>query len=182
MPHRLRSSRSYEQPVSRTIRFSNTYFQSTPFEWSLLDEETRNSVSIAEFKRKLLLQIRPPCRSVYNAHNVIGIRNLTRLRVGFSPLNEHRFRHNFDCLSPLCVCGVGNEDNEHFLLNCPLFANARRDLFGQLTDIALLVFPVFDYEALSNLVLFGDDKLNIISNRMILEAIISFIEKTRRLH
>ena len=65
-------------------------------------------------------------------HNVTGIRNLTRLRVGFSPLNEHRFRHNFDCLSPLCVCGIGNEDNEHFLLHCPLFDNARRDLFGQL--------------------------------------------------
>ena len=89
MPYRLRSSRSYEQPVNRTVRFSNTYFQSTPFEWNLLDEKTRNSVSIGEFKRKLLVQIRPPCRSVYNVHNVTGIRNLTRLRVGFSPLNEH---------------------------------------------------------------------------------------------
>ena len=33
-----------------------------------------------------------------------------------------------------------------------------------------------------NLLLFGDDKLNIVSNRMILEATISFIEKTKRLH
>ena len=98
-------------------------------------------------------------------HNVTGIRNLTRLRVGFSPLNEHRFRHNFDCPSPLCACGVGNEDNEHFLLHCPLFANARRDLLGQLRDIPLLDFSVLDNEALSNLLLFGDDKLNIVSNR-----------------
>ena len=182
VPYRLRSSRSYAQPVSRTVRFSNTYFQSAPFEWNLLEEDTRNSVSIGEFKRKLLIQIRPPCRSVYNVHNVTGIRNLTRLRVGFSPLNEHRFRHNFDCLSPLCVCGIGNEDNEHFLLHCPLFDNARRDLFGQLRDIPLLDFSVLDNEALSNLLLFGDDKSNIVSNRMILEATISFIEKTKRLH
>ena len=162
VPYRLRSSRSYAQPVSRTVRFSNTYFQSAPFEWNLLEEDTRNSVSIGEFKRKLLIQIRPPCRSVYNVHNVTGIRNLTRLRVGFSPLNEHRFRHNFDCLSPFCVCGIGNEDNEHFLLHCPLFDNARRDLFGQLRDIPLLNFSVLDNEALSNLLLSGDDKLNIV--------------------
>ena len=151
MPYPLRSSRPYAQPVSRTDRFSNTYFQSTPFEWNLLDEDTRNSVSIGEFKRKLLVQIRPPCRSVYNVHNVTGVRNFTRLRVGFSPLNEHRFRHNFDCLSPLCVCGKGNEDTEHFLLHCPLFDNARSNLFGQLGDIPKLEFSVLDNEALSNL-------------------------------
>ena len=182
VPYPLRSSRPYAQPVSRTDRFSNTYFQSTPFEWNLLDEDTRNSVSIGEFKRKLLVQIRPPCRPVYNVHNVTGVRNLTRLRVGFSPLNEHRFRHNFDCLSPLCVCGKGNEDTEHFLLHCPLFDNARSNLFGQLGDIPKLEFSVLDNEALSNLLLFGDRKLNIVSNRMILEATILFIEKTKRLH
>ena len=66
----------------------------TPFEWNMLDEDTRNSVSIGEFKRKLLVQIRLPCKSVYNVHNVTGVRNLTRLRVGFSPLNEHRIRHD----------------------------------------------------------------------------------------
>ena len=82
----------------------------------------------------------------------------------------------------MCVCGIRNEDNENFLLHCPLFANARRDLFGQLRDIPLLDFSVLDNEALSNLLLFGDDKLNIVSNRMILEASISFIEKTKRLH
>ena len=182
VPYPLRSSRPYAQPVSRTDRFSNTYFQSTPFEWNLLDEDTRNSASIGEFKRKLLVQIRPPCRSVYNVHNVTGVRNLTRLSVGFSPLNEHRFRHNFDCLSPLCVCGKGNEDTEHFLLHCPLFDNARSNLFGQLGDIPKLEFSVLDNEALSNLLLFGDRKLNIVSNRMILEATILFIEKTKRLH
>jgi hypothetical protein len=80
------------------------------------------------------------------------------------------------------MCGVGNEDNEHYILHCPLFENARRDLFGQLGDIPLLDVSVLDNEALGNLLLFGDEKLNIVSNRMILEATISFIEKTKRLH
>ena len=63
-----------------------------------------------------------------------------------------------------------------------IFDNARRDLFGQLGDIPLLDFTVLDNEALSNLLLFGEDKLNIFSNRMILEATMLFIEKTKRLH
>ena len=68
VPYSLRSSCSYAQPVSRTVRFSNTYFINTIFEWNLLDEDTRNSVSIGESKRKLLVQIRPPCRHVYTVH------------------------------------------------------------------------------------------------------------------
>ena len=63
-----------------------------------------------------------------------------------------------------------------------IFDNARRDLFGLLRVIPPLDFPVLDNEALSNFALFGDDKLNIVSNRMIPEASISFIEKTKGLH
>ena len=53
----------------------------------------------------------------------------------FSPLNEHRFRHDFDCLSPICTCGTGNEDNEHYLLHCPQFTAQRQDLLGQVSDV-----------------------------------------------
>ena len=80
------------------------------------------------------------------------------------------------------MCGKGNEDTEHFLLHCPLFDNARSNLCGQLGDIPKLDFSVLDNEALSNLLLFGDRKVNSVSNRLIMEATIVFIEKTKRLH
>ena len=32
---------------------------------------------------------------VYNIHDPIGLKFLTRLRVNFSHLREHKFRHNF---------------------------------------------------------------------------------------
>ena len=53
------------------------------------------------------------------------------LRVEFSALNGHRFKHNFACLSTMCVCGTGKENNEHFLL----YSILRQDLFDQLSDI-----------------------------------------------
>ena len=85
------------QPTGTTARFASTYFQNVLFEWNLLDQNIKDSNTLAEFKRQLLAVIRPVKQSVYNVYNMTGIRNLTKLRVKFSPLNEHRFRHNCDC-------------------------------------------------------------------------------------
>ena len=82
------------------VRFSNTYFQNVLSEWHSLDNNIKESETISEFKRKLLAVIRPKQRSVYSVYDRVGIKNLTKLRLKFSPLNEHRFRHHFDCFSP----------------------------------------------------------------------------------
>ena len=96
----------------------------------MLDDDIKNSQSIFEFKRKLLANIRPSKNHFYDVFDIEGIKNL---RVNFSPLNEQRSRHNFDCSSPTCIGGRGTEDNEHFLLHCHQFDLMRRDLFSQLT-------------------------------------------------
>ena len=45
-------------------------------------------------------------RPVFSEHDPIGIKLLTRLRLGFSHLNEHKFRHNFgDTVSAMCDGG-----------------------------------------------------------------------------
>ena len=49
-----RTIRGYHQCSCRTVRFSNTYCQNTLYEWNLLSDETKDSLSITEFKRKLL--------------------------------------------------------------------------------------------------------------------------------
>ena len=94
--HNLRSARLYEQNIGRTVRFSNTYFQNILFEWNSLTLDVRNSTSVAEFKRKLLGIIRPAQKPTYNIHDIAGIRLLTKLRLNFSALNEHKFRHNLN--------------------------------------------------------------------------------------
>ena len=102
LTYSLRNPSAYEQPAARTVRFSNTYFRNTLFEWNSLDSETQNATTIAQFKKKLLSIIRPVKNSTYRISDISGIRLLTRLRLQFSALNEHRFRHAFDCLSPVC--------------------------------------------------------------------------------
>ena len=55
--------------------------------------------------------------------------------VQFSDLRQDRFRHRFHCSNPMCLCQMGIEGNEHFLLHCPLYTNYRKDLFDRLSNI-----------------------------------------------
>ena len=70
---------------------------------------------MSTFKNKLLSFIRPVQNNIFNIFDPIGLKFLTRLRLGFSHLNEHRFRHTFqDCMNTLCSCSSdGTQPSEH---------------------------------------------------------------------
>lgn len=77
---------------------------------------------------------------------------------------------------------VWHDDNQHFLLHCPLFESAERDFIFHFGDIPVLNFSVLENDALMGLLLFCDEKLNIASDSLILKATISFIKRTMWLH
>ena len=142
----------------------------------------RNSPSVSQFKKNLLAIIRPSKNPTYNIRDILGIKLLTKLRVEFSSLNGHRFKHNFACLGPIGVCGTVTEDNEHFLLHCPLYSILRQDLFDQLSDIDGFNVADVNPTELCPLLLFGDQTLGTVANRIRLEATISFIKASARLN
>ena len=51
LTYSLRNSSAYEQTAARTVRFSNTYFRNTMFEWNSLDSEIKNATTIAQSKK-----------------------------------------------------------------------------------------------------------------------------------
>ena len=58
-----------------------------------------------------------------------GIKLLSRLRLNFSHLNEHKFRHNFrDIVNPLYLCNGEPETTSDYPLRCPLFAEQKTKL------------------------------------------------------
>ena len=75
--------------------FKNSFFLSAITEWNKLDCYIRNADSFKVFKKRLLSFIRPVPNSIYNIHNPLGGKYLTRLRIRFSHLKEHKFKHNF---------------------------------------------------------------------------------------
>ena len=93
--------------------------------------------TISQFKKNLLAIIRPRKNPTYSIRDILGTKLLTKLRVEFSALNGHRFKHNFICLRPMCVCGTGTEDNEHFLLHYPLYSILRQRTMSIFSCITL---------------------------------------------
>ena len=74
--------------------FKNSFFSSAITEWNRLDLNIRSSVSLNTFKN-LLNFIQPFGNSIFDIHNPLGIKLLTRLRLGLNHLHEHKFTHSF---------------------------------------------------------------------------------------
>ena len=116
--------------------FRNSIFPSTLIERNNLDINITNSESYAIFKKSVLRFIRPSENPIFSCHNSSGIKLITRLRLGFSHLREHKFRHNFqDTLNPICSCGENIETTTHYLLHCPNYLNERTTLWNNLQNI-----------------------------------------------
>lgn len=79
----------------RTKKFKSPFFPWAIVELNKSDSKIQN-LSSSAFKKNLIKGIRPPSNSVFNIHNLIGVKCITRLRIGLSHLNEHRFNHNFE--------------------------------------------------------------------------------------
>ena len=140
----------------------------------------RSSQIISEFKRKLLKLIRPPKRSIFNIYDLEGIKLLTQLRVEFSDLRCHRYRHNFHCASPTCLCQTGIEDNEYFLLHCPRFSLQCRFLLELVSKSADVDIMRLSSNELTNVLLNGHSEFTVVTNRTIIEATLKFIRSTER--
>ena len=78
--------------------------------------------------------------------------------------------------SPICKCGIANEDNQHFLLHCPLYNDIRHNLHDEISEILDLNTFNFDDDFLCSLLLYGDEKFPFIINKTILEATIKYIK------
>ena len=86
--------------------------------------EIRNIESSKQFKKTILDFIRPKENSICAIHDISGLKLTTRLRLNFSHLNEHNFRHNFkDTISPMCSCSFEPETADHDLLRCKLYTD-----------------------------------------------------------
>ena len=91
-------------PLIRTERYENSFFPDTIKSWKNLNE-AKPKPSAQSFKKYLNDFIRPPGHPLFGIRDILGIKLLTKLRVSFSDLRDHRFTHNFCCNIPVCSCG-----------------------------------------------------------------------------
>ena len=147
-------------------------------EWNRLDASTHSSQTISELKRRLLKLIRPPKRPIFNIYDLEGIKLLTQLRVEFSGLRYHRYRHNFHYASPSCLCQTEIEDNTYFLLHCPWLSLKCRPLLELVSKSAEVGIMHLLSNELTNILLYSHSKFTVVVNRTIIEATLKFIKST----
>ena len=116
----------------------------------------------------------------YNIFDPSGLKLLPRLRLGFSHLNEHKFRHNLqDCLNPLCLCRLEIENTSHYLLHCQYYSEHHINLINSVKAISD-DFESFSDSVQRDILLYGDSPFDTNKNKLILEAAISYIKNTDR--
>ena len=111
----------------RTESFNHSFFSFCIREWNKLKNPIRDAESVKQFKSMLKNFFSLNQRSLFLIHDPVGVKILTRLRLQFSHLNEHKFRRNFkNCVIPMCDYGAETETTSHFFLHCQSFANERQ--------------------------------------------------------
>ena len=73
----------------------------------------------------------------------------------FSLLYEHKFRHCFESLSPICRCNKCFEDNEFFLLSYPINYEILNGLLDQLLEISVFELNNLSSKTPCNFLRFG---------------------------
>ena len=99
-----------------------------------------------------------------------------------SALKLHKFRHNFnDTLNPVCPINDGVEDTEHFLLHCHSYHLQRNSLLSQVqANLLSCGLLNLSNEDLVSIILYGDERLPLESNKAIIKATLEFIESSKR--
>ena len=69
-----------------------------------------------------------------------GSKILSRMRLGFSHLREHKFRHNFaDTVNPLCSCILETASAKHFFV---CYQNYISFCTAQLNELSSIKFEI----------------------------------------
>ena len=126
--------------------------------------------------RYLLNFTRPSENKILNIHDQVGIKLLTRLRLGLSHLREHKFWHNFeDILNPLCSCFTEGETTLYCFILCQFFNDIRETLMNDLMNTNRSL-PSLSKDKLISILLYGSNAFDIKKNLKILICTIQFIK------
>ena len=124
--------------------------------------------------------MRPRTNSIFDNHNPLGIKLLTRLHLGLSHLHEHKFRHCFqDTLNPLCECSKDIESTMHFFLHCTNFLIPRQTLFQKIRNIDDSILSQSETQ-LTQTLLYGNQNYHSSINRLIIISTIEYLISTER--
>ena len=166
----------------RNDKHRNSFFPNSIILWNNLDHDIKSSTNISTFKSSILRIIRPQKKKIFNIHDTNRLKWIFQLRVGLSPLKSHKRRHNFnDTPNDICSCLTASESTSNFLLNCPLYANARVTLMNRIQTLLRSKGLITSNDnELTKVLLYGHSLLSDSDNHSILNATLDYISESSR--
>ena len=132
------------------------------------------------FKKKHLNFIRPCANSIIDIHTPLGIKLLTRLRLGLSHRHEHKFRHCFqNTWSSLCECDKDTEPTMHFILHCTEFLTPRQSFLQKIRNIDNKILSKSKTQ-LTQTILYGYQNYHSIVSWLIIILTMKYLISTER--
>ena len=181
-----------QYPTKRTFQhypfkcnfFTNSYFPYAIKRWDSLEPSLRDEHDFTVFKLKLKDKLKPHKFKHFNCGFRYPNTLHTQLRVGRSFLNSHMFDIGQSTSKSCPQCGYFNESTEHYLLDCPAYADIRVQLFLKLEGLLENKPNTYSKKSLIQILLCGEKPQlpnKFIHNKFIFLSVQSFICKTKRL-
>ena len=148
-------------PQCRTNQYYNSFIPTMVRNWNGLSDNIKHIADKADFVIALRETI-PVENPLYSLGTRIEAIRHTQMRVGFSPLNSHLYRHGL-AENERCPCGYEVEDIKHFFIDCPLYVHQRRDLINTLVQ--------FNLNVSVDILLAGSDLLTFQQNKLLFQAV-----------
>ena len=146
-------------PISRNERYDNSFLPYCIKFWNNL-VTVKSLPTLSRFKDHLYEFIRPKGSGFYGIHDKHGIKLITKIRIEFSDLRDHRCNHNFNCLSPICSCGIEDETSENYLLSLPRHQAQRTILLSNISETMGTDVSLLPKDYLIHIILFDSDVFN----------------------
>ena len=136
---------------------------------------------LVEFKSEMKKRIKPTKYKHFGRGSKLGNTLLTRIRVGRSFLNQHKFTIGLSD-SPQCLCHFRSENPEHYFLDCFLYTLERQTMFS-LIEHYVPNFSRLNKKNKLELILKGvniDDDEFLQTNTILTKSVQNFILQTKR--
>ena len=143
-------------------------------EWKKLNFNIRTT-SFNNERANLIKTIRPIAISIFVIFNPLELKLITRLWVGLSHLNKHRF----NCIDPLCTCSLDVKSAVHFFLHCSYHNSAKTSLLNDFNNVDKTWLNLSDL-SLVNIQLYCGPQFHDSQNAFILNSFIKYTLNSER--
>ena len=117
--------------------------------------------------------------SISSVHNVYCVKLLSRLRINFSHLNEHKVWHGFkDGTNCMCDCGSVTETTLHFFLQWQQHQTIRLELLYSIYNLDPKIRNLSN-DKLLHLLIYGSKFYSFEINRKVIKLTIKFLKLSK---